>query len=100
MPLDRGIMVVDCGRIFGQLDAQLSKREFICGNTLTMADIVNGAIMYRYMTLDVERPKLPHLAAWYERLVTRPAYQKHVMVEFGQNIDEWNAHEAANAGVQ
>lgn len=93
-------MVVDCGRIFGQLDAQLSKREFICGNTLTMADIVNGAIMYRYMTLDVERPELPHLAAWYERLVTRPAYQKHVMVEFGQNIDEWNAHEAANAGVQ
>lgn len=93
-------MVLDCGRIFGQLDAQLSGREYICGPSLTVADIVNGAIMYRYMNLDIERPELPNLSAWYGRLVARPAYQKHVMVEFGRNIDEWNVHEAANAGIQ
>ena len=93
-------MVLDCGRIFGQLDAQLSGREYICGRSLTVADIVNGAIMYRYMTLDIERPELPNLSAWYERLVARPAYQKHVMVEYGRNLEEWNVQEAANAGIQ
>lgn len=93
-------MVLDCGRIFGQLDAQLSGREYICGRSLTVADIVNGAIMYRYMTLDIERPQLPNLSAWYERLVARPAYQKHVMVEYGRNLEEWNVQEAANAGIQ
>ena len=67
---------------------------------VVVADIVNGAIMYRYMTLDIERPQLPNLSAWYERLVARPAYQKHVMVEYGRNLEEWNVQEAANAGIQ
>ena len=89
-----------CGRIFAQLDAQLKGRDFICGDTLTMADIVNGAIAYRYMTLPIERPALPHMEAWYQRLSERPAYRKHVMIEYGSNVDEWNAHEQANAGIQ
>ena len=90
----------NCGRIFGQLDAQLAGRDFICGDTLSMADIVNGAIAYRYMTLPIERPPLPHMQAWYARLTSRPAYAKHVMIEYGSNLEEWNAHEQANAGIQ
>ncbi|MDG2277875.1 MAG: glutathione S-transferase family protein [Pseudomonadales bacterium] len=93
-------MVIDCGRLFGQLDAQLSGGTFICGDQITGADIVNGAIMYRYMSLSIERPDLPNLQQWYERLTARPAYQKHVMVEFGTNIEEWDAHERANTGIQ
>ena len=90
----------NCGRIFGQLDQQLADKQYICGDTLSVADIVNGAIMYRYMTLPIERPELPNLQAWYARLTQRPAYQKHVMIEYGSNLDEWNAHEEANAGIQ
>ena len=93
-------MVSDCGRIFGQLDKQLEGKEFICGSDLTIADMVNGAIMFRYMTLDIERPPLPNLEAWYARLASRPTYQKHVMVEYGTNVEEWAAAEAANAGIQ
>lgn len=93
-------LTANCGRIFGQLDTQLQGRDFICGDTLTMADIVNGAIAYRYMTLPIERPALPAMQAWYARLADRPAYRKHVMIEYGRNIDEWNAHEAANAEIQ
>ena len=93
-------LTANCGRIFGQLDTQLQGRDFICGNTLTMADIVNGAIAFRYMTLPIERPALPAMQAWYARLADRPAYRKHVMIEYGRNIDEWNAHEAANAEIQ
>jgi glutathione S-transferase len=65
-----------------------------------MADIVIGAMMYRYMTLPIERPELPQLQAWYERLTLRPAYAKHVMLEYGRNVEEWDAHERANAGIQ
>lgn len=101
IPEDRQLqMISDCGRVLSQLDAQLAGRDFICGSELTMADMVNGAIMYRYMTLDIERPALPNLEAWYSRLASRPTYQKHVMVDYGTNVEEWAAAEAANAGIQ
>ncbi len=93
-------LTASCSRIFGQLDQQLADRAYICGDKLTIADIVNGAIMFRYMTLPVERAALPHLEAWYARLTERPAYRKHVMIEYGSNLEEWNAHEAANAEIQ
>ena len=89
-----------CVEAFTTLDRQLQGRSFICGDNLTMADIVIGAVCYRYMSLPIERASLPAMEAWYQQLVERPAYQKHVMIEYGSNIDEWNAHEKANAGVQ
>ncbi len=92
--------IENCARCFRQLDAQLASRDYVCGAELTMADIVIGAMMYRYMTLPVERPELPALEAWYARLTDRPAYQKHVMLEYGSNVEEWDAHEKANAGIQ
>ncbi|MCR9261100.1 MAG: glutathione S-transferase family protein [Pseudomonadaceae bacterium] len=92
--------VVACGRWFAQLDQQLAGRQFICGDQLTMADIVNGAMAYRYFTLPIERPELPDMQSWYQRLCERPAYQKHVMIEYGSNLEQWNTHEAANANIQ
>ncbi len=92
--------VAGCGTTFAQLDNALQGRSYICGESLTVADIAIGAMMYRYMTLPIERPALPALNAWYQRLRSRPAYQKHVMIEYGSNLDEWNALEKANAGVQ
>ena len=90
----------DAGRIFAQLDRQLGRQHFITGDTLTMADIVNGALLYRYFTLQIERPSLPNMEAWYARLRERPAYRKHVMVEYGSNTEEWAQHERANEGLQ
>lgn len=90
----------DCRHTFAQLDNQLGDRPYVAGDSLTMADIVIGAMCYRYMTLPIERASLPNMEAWYERLTQRPAYQKHVMLEYGRNVDEWNAHEQANAGIQ
>ena len=92
--------VASCGQGFAQLDQQLAGRHFICGDELTMADIVNGAMAYRYFTLPIERPELPNMENWYQRLCARPAYQKHVMIQYGRNLDEWNINEAANANIQ
>jgi glutathione S-transferase len=47
----------------------------------TMGDIPVGCFVHRYHALDIERPALKNLRAWYDRLATRPAYAKHIMVK-------------------
>ena len=64
------------------LDAHLAGRPYILGDTLTIADIPAGALMYRYYTLPLERPKLPNVESWYARLSQREAYAKHVMIDY------------------
>lgn len=71
-------------RCLSLVDAQLADRPFIVGETLSLADIAIGAHLYRYFELEIERPALPRLRAWYERLRARPAYREHVMVPFGE----------------
>ena len=48
-----------------------------------MGDVALGPLVYRWFELDIDRPDLPSLQAWYGRLAERPAYQKTVMVSFG-----------------
>lgn len=62
------------------LDAHLSERSFVAGERLTMGDIPVGCACYRYLALDIERPPLPNLEAWYERLMAGEAFRTHVMI--------------------
>lgn len=64
------------------LDGQLAGKAFVMGDQLTIADIALGSIMYRYHTMPVERASHPNVEAWYQRLVARPAYKDHVMVDW------------------
>jgi glutathione S-transferase len=66
------------------LDGVLSKSPFLGGERLTLADIPPGANLFRYFELDIERPSLPNVEAWYGRLQARPAYREHVMVPFDE----------------
>ena len=71
-----------CGSHFRLLDGLLADQLFMLGNELTLADIPIGTSLYRYFNLEIERPAIPHVDAWYKRLQERPAYRKHVMVPF------------------
>ena len=62
-----------------------------------MGDIPLGCVVYRYFNVDVDRPALHNVEAWYQRLSERPAYRDHVMRHFGTNPDEWAALEKACA---
>jgi glutathione S-transferase len=62
------------------LDAHLAGREYVTGPSLTMADIPLGVTAYRWFTLDIERPPMPDLEAWYERLCARAPYRANVML--------------------
>lgn len=63
-------------------EARLAEHDFLVADTLTLADIHLGTMLYRYYTLDIPRADLPALAAYYRRLTARPAYAEHVMVSF------------------
>jgi glutathione S-transferase len=61
------------------LDAHLAGRDYVTGPSLTMADIPLGVTAYRWFNLDIERPPMPNLEAWYERLRARDPYRATVM---------------------
>jgi glutathione S-transferase len=75
--------VARCTAHFRLLNDILADRPFLGGDSLSLADIPAGTALYRYYGLEIERPSVPHVEAWYERLTRRPAYRKHVMVPFG-----------------
>ena len=62
-----------------RLDEKLAGKLYVAGNHLTMGDIPVGCFIHRWYALDIERPALKNVQAWYERLKTRPAYVKYVM---------------------
>jgi len=68
---------VKSGEMAKILDAALADRMYVAG-PFSMGDIPIGAEVQRWMRLPMERPKLPNLEAWFERLCARPAFKKHV----------------------
>jgi glutathione S-transferase len=68
--------------LFQLLDRHLGEHAFISGDTLTIGDIPAGAQLYRYFELEIDRPSLPNVEAWYARLQERDPYRTHVMVSF------------------
>jgi len=60
------------------LDKALAGRKFVGGEQFTMGDIPLGCELQRYMRVPIERPRLPNVDAYFERLRQRPAYLEHV----------------------
>jgi len=73
-----------CTRHFQLLDSLLAGQAFMLGNQLSLADIPIGTNLYRYFNLEIERPTVPNVEAWYRRLQDSSAYRTHVMVPFGE----------------
>lgn len=61
---------------------QLGDNDYLLGNTLSAADIGIGHLLYRYMTLELDRPDVPAINRYYRRLSERPAYAEHAMVSY------------------
>ena len=67
---------------FQVLDGLMEERRFLSGDSLALADIPAGTTLYRYFEMDIVRPSLPNIEAWYARLQESQAYRDHVMVPF------------------
>ena len=68
---------VKSGQMAKILDAALADRLYVAG-PFTMGEIPIGCEVQRWIRLPMERPKLPHLEAWFERLCARRAFKKSV----------------------
>lgn len=49
---------------------------FLTGNDFTLADVVIGLSVNRWLHTPIERPVLPAVAAYFERLRDRPAFRR------------------------
>jgi glutathione S-transferase len=61
------------------LEKQLADRPYLCGDTMTMAEIPAGSLTHRWLHWLPNPPSHPNVKAWYDRLAARPAYQIHVI---------------------
>ena len=81
---DRGQLaasIASWNRHIGILDAQLhSTGAFAAGSAFTLADVVLGLSVNRWMMTPMDKPDLRHVAAYYDRLTERPGFR-----EFGRN---------------
>jgi len=82
-PEKRDQKAIDAGikashELAGMLDGALAERPYVAGAQFTMGDIPIGCEVQRYLRVPIERPKRPHLEAWFERLRQRPPFMKHV----------------------
>jgi glutathione S-transferase len=62
--------------LFSILNDHLATSAFMGGDRFTLADIPVGISVHRWMNLPIRRPAMPPLETWYERIRSRPAFQR------------------------
>ncbi len=84
-PEERDADAIEAGRIgtyeaLKILDTQLADNAFVNGEVFSMADIPIGIMVYRWFTMDIERPDLPNVSRYFETLSKRDAFAKVIMI--------------------
>ena len=68
----------DWNKQMGRLEAHLTAgNTYLAGANFTIADVPCGLMVHRWTAVDFDKPKLPALAAYYNRLCERPGFKKH-----------------------
>ena len=80
----RDLKAIETGRLASNqlmtevLEKSLESKAYVAGERFTMGDIPVGCEVQRWMRVPIERPRLPNVEAWFERLRARPAFLKIV----------------------
>ena len=62
------------------IDDEVKDRPYLAGDHLSLAEIVLGTQIYRWFAFPIERPELPNLRAWYDRMRQRPGFKAHIEI--------------------
>jgi glutathione S-transferase len=73
-------------RCFDIIERRLGEAPYLAGKTLTYADIVAGVALYRWTTMEIERPMLPNVQGWHARLSERAAFRKAVSIPYEELV--------------
>jgi GSH-dependent disulfide-bond oxidoreductase len=68
---ERALTEVD--RVLGVLDTVLARREFVAGDTYTIADIAHFGWVWRHQAVGASLDAFPSVARWYAEVSRRPA---------------------------
>lgn len=68
----------------GIAEQRLQSSEWIAGPDFTLADIQAGHVLYRYFDIEIQRPDLPAIRRYFERLMDRAAYREHVAISYDE----------------
>lgn len=73
-------------RLVGILDNHLKDKEYLVGNKYSIADInsFGWVNMLRFSGVDIDQ--FPHLKAWWERIVARPAVARGLSIPQGNSF--------------
>jgi glutathione S-transferase len=63
-------------------ERRLERHAYLCGDAFTLADIQFGHVLYRWFSIEIERPDFAAIGAYCTRLCARPAFKDHVMVSY------------------
>jgi len=74
--------IASMAKVMPIADRRIERHGWLAGDMISLADFTFGVQLYRYYTLDFERPSTPHLDAYYARLCEREAYRTHAMVSY------------------
>ena len=60
------------------LDGHLAGRDYLVGDTFTMADIPVGATACRWYAMPIGREPHPNIERWLAKLRERPGFRQHI----------------------
>lgn len=64
--------------LWGVLDRHLRDNPHPACGRLTLSDIALGNSIYRWFAFPIERPDMPGLRDWYDRISQRPGFVTHI----------------------
>jgi glutathione S-transferase len=74
--------VAEWNRLMCMLDAHFSQGgQFVTGEFFTLADVLLGLTIHRWLHTPMARPHLDALHGYYQRLSVRPAFRAHVSAD-------------------
>ena len=86
------------GELVALADAWIARHDWFAGHDFSFADIVMGALFWRYKGFSIERPATPHLDEWLDALQQREAFRRTVMaVPRAKDLADWNRIERETA---
>jgi glutathione S-transferase len=84
-PADRDLEAIaqsaaKCAELIPVLETALGEQPWLSGDRFGIGDIPMGVYVHTWFSLPIDRPHMPNVAAWYERLKSRHAYADLVMI--------------------